>query len=302
MISLLCSHCGKSFLYSEKSGHKPGYCSEVCRKQQKLKRDQAANPRKGIRTLVCVGCGTNFLNSRAREFCSVRCYYRFKVGFRQGVKKAVCIGCSTEFEFDCQRGSKKTYCSDFCRRNARHSRAISKPLCVVENCKNHRQYSSGLCNSCYYRKRNTGTTERRVFTYRVLRPGGYVVLGGSEAKNHPLSTGGMLFEHRKVLYDAIGEGPHSCFWCGESVRWIKSKCVKGSLVPDHLDGNKQNNDPGNLVPSCNKCNSLRGQFMGWVRKHKDDPWLWRMYVEAMKTISKKKPKSTEGQTVLELVG
>jgi hypothetical protein len=31
------------------------------------------------------------------------------------------------------------------------------------------------------------------------------------------------------------------------------------LVPDHLDGNRLNNDPANLVPACTPCNVMRGR-------------------------------------------
>jgi len=71
---------------------------------------------------------------------------------------------------------------------------------------------------------------------------------------HPLVTAnGELKEHRKVLYDAIGPGPHECHWgCGKVLEWI---APQGQIVcVDHLDGDRLNNDPQNLVPSCVRCN------------------------------------------------
>jgi hypothetical protein len=153
---------------------------------------------------------------------------------------------------------------------------MAQPLCVVEGCRNPRVSSrSGICNSCYIRLRRTGTLERRVWNYRSLHSNGYIVVRN---QTHPLANRqGILYEHRKVLFDALGEGPHPCYWCQSPVMWMKGKCLRGSLVPDHLDGNKINNELANLVPACNRCNAVRGLFMAWVRDHHNDPVLWEMY-------------------------
>lgn len=72
-------------------------------------------------------------------------------------------------------------------------------------------------------------------------------------KDHPLAgSRGRLSVHRKVLYDKIGPGDHKCNWCPKMVGWVKK-----TLVPDHLDWDKTNNDPDNLVPSCQPCNTKR---------------------------------------------
>lgn len=69
---------------------------------------------------------------------------------------------------------------------------------------------------------------------------------------HPVAGGrGLVFVHRVVLYDKIGPGAHPCHWCGVAVTWGID------LYTDHLDFNTINNDPANLVPSCNPCNAGR---------------------------------------------
>ena len=75
--------------------------------------------------------------------------------------------------------------------------------------------------------------------------------------DHPLAgKDGKVYEHRKVLYDSIGPGPHECYWgCGKAVDWGGGH---EGLVADHLDGDTLNNTPENLVPSCRMCNWNRG--------------------------------------------
>lgn len=74
---------------------------------------------------------------------------------------------------------------------------------------------------------------------------------------HPTaSKNGAVFDHRVVLYDAIGGGQHACHWCAKPVAWEQDQ-HDGGLEVDHLDGDKLNNDRSNLVPSCTSCNAKR---------------------------------------------
>jgi hypothetical protein len=76
-------------------------------------------------------------------------------------------------------------------------------------------------------------------------------------RDHPLAPpSGIVPVGRLVLYGEIGPGPHRCHWCGKGVRWSKG-IGPDVLIVDHLDWNRDNNDPTNLVPSCNSCNVRR---------------------------------------------
>lgn len=91
--------------------------------------------------------------------------------------------------------------------------------------------------------------------------------------NHPLaSKTGKVLVARLVLYEKLGPGPHPCHWCSEIVEWTAFRdgrgCRKGTLAADHLDGDKHNNEPENLVAACNDCNTLRGYMHGWSERHK----------------------------------
>lgn len=78
-------------------------------------------------------------------------------------------------------------------------------------------------------------------------------------KSHPLTTPSRFIpEHRLVLYDAIGPGPHPCHWCSKPVDWLTGhRTGEGALVVDHLDCNQRNNALENLAPSCHACNQRR---------------------------------------------
>jgi hypothetical protein len=192
-----------------------------------------------------------------------------------GVRTVECKYCGHEFSYEQKTGRGPSYCSLICRKARDNARTNARPQCRIDGCDNKAVYSDGICNACYTRRYRTGTLERRVYKYRSVTSHGYIVLVGRD--DHPMSVRGRMYEHRQVLYDAIGPGPHVCHWCSASVNWVKGLCTKGSLVPDHLDGNKANNTRTNLVPACQQCNAARGLFMSWVRKHEDDPLLWQMY-------------------------
>ncbi|TKT03424.1 HNH endonuclease [Streptomyces lasalocidi] len=77
---------------------------------------------------------------------------------------------------------------------------------------------------------------------------------------HPIATpSGITPYHRVVLFDKIGPGEHECHWCGKSVSWairFQDDYERG-LVVDHVNGIKNDNRPENLVPSCQRCNTVR---------------------------------------------
>lgn len=96
-------------------------------------------------------------------------------------------------------------------------------------------------------------TQRKGVGYRDIR-----------AIGHPLANkNGTAREHRIILFDRIGPGSHPCHWCGKAVTWRYPGADWGTprgcgvLITDHLDGDKRDNSPDNLVPSCHRCNVWR---------------------------------------------
>lgn len=165
-----------------------------------------------------------------------------------------------------------------------------KPLkarnkCSIEGCKCEAR-SRGWCQKHYSRFLRHGDPSKAAWTWSPFEKlerstgHGYITQRNSD---HPLARNGRIYKHRKVLYDTIGEGPHPCHWCqiplmwsapGDS--WRSSKCIQ----VDHVNSDKSNNTPDNLVPSCRKCNTNRGLFMSWVMKHQDDPFLLQLFQTA----------------------
>lgn len=83
-----------------------------------------------------------------------------------------------------------------------------------------------------------------------ISPQGYLMLHIDKQK---------IGKHRLVLYREIGPGWHRCHHCGRLVTWDHHHGVQPetALVVDHLDWDRLNNDPANLVPACNDCNARR---------------------------------------------
>jgi len=72
---------------------------------------------------------------------------------------------------------------------------------------------------------------------------------------HPLaSSNGKVYQHRQVLYDAMGYGPHLCYKCNAHINW------NVGLEVDHFDRVRFNNDIDNLGPICLPCNRASRQW------------------------------------------
>jgi hypothetical protein len=80
--------------------------------------------------------------------------------------------------------------------------------------------------------------------------------------NHPLAqANGWVFEHRAVLFERFGPQAQECHWCGVSLEW-------DAICIDHLNEDKGDNRPENLVISCNRCNRARGAMLPFIRAMK----------------------------------
>lgn len=146
--------------------------------------------------------------------------------------------------------------------NAR-ARYWSTGRCTVEGCE--REPKGRYCSMHVTRLKRTGTTYLAPRTGRHVTKNGYQVV---KRPGHPVARKtGWVLEHRAVLYDAIGEGPHPCHWCGKGLRWHANYRKDADyLVVDHLDNDPSNNDRDNLAPACTPCNTVHSYVIQRVRR------------------------------------
>lgn len=123
--------------------------------------------------------------------------------------------------------------------------------CDVSGCVRRTRSKNGkYCEMHYYRLRRNGSFDLLPWPQTIKQSAGYVL---AQVKGHPLAKRRFReYEHRIVYYNAHGEGPFKCHWCGKEVTWE-------TLHIDHLDDNKQNNDVNNLAATCPRCNQGRGR-------------------------------------------
>ena len=124
-------------------------------------------------------------------------------------------------------------------------------LCTANGCTNEvRSPGCPYCEMHYGRLRRNGTLENVKKAHKRVHSQGYIQ---APSETHPLAHGRCLaYEHRMVFYNAHGEGPFKCYWCGADITW-------DTLHIDHLNENKKDNDINNLVASCPICNIKRGR-------------------------------------------
>lgn len=131
----------------------------------------------------------------------------------------------------------------------------ARRVCSVPECDND-HFGHDLCQKHYYRWQRNGhpkAKKRRSPGAGSIATNGYMRI---TKHGHPLADSrGSVSEHRVVLFDTIGPGEHRCHWCQTPVYWDIQEGQ--GLVVDHVDGDKLNNIPENLVPACQPCNAHR---------------------------------------------
>lgn len=138
-----------------------------------------------------------------------------------------------------------------------HKPRINGGQCSREGCEKTAK-STGLCSMHCARFTRGGTFELRQTRKQLyVHSHGYLV---EYDPCHPLANSiGEIYQHRRVYYDAHGDGPFLCKWCGIEVSWK-------TLNIDHLNDCKNDNELSNLAATCSPCNKARGTHKIVIRK------------------------------------
>jgi len=123
-----------------------------------------------------------------------------------------------------------------------------------------------ICQKHYMRMYRHGDPLKTAWGSGVGAPStAYRWLSGRvRRKGHPLArANGEVWEHRANLYDKVGAGPHSCHYCGKVIHWFVVDPLHRNdprlVQVDHLDSDRSNNQPDNLVACCQPCNTKKAQ-------------------------------------------
>lgn len=255
-LNCTCTACGKKFHVSPsrvKSG-RGRYCSRRC-KDKAQRGENAPNWRGGPVKRICEVCSKEFYITRAKtmggkgRFCSNECRCIALSGENhpnwRGTNCA-CEVCGKEFYMNpahIKRGQGR-FCSRKCMGIAysgENGPCWKGPNCTCE-----------VCGKEFYAKPSWIAKGRGRFCSHKCRA---IAMSG---ENSPCWRGGIRFllyppEFNEVLKEQVREGQnHQCFICQ-----LPDKNRK-TLAVHHIDYDKVNNDPGNLVALCSSCHGATG--------------------------------------------
>lgn len=128
--------------------------------------------------------------------------------------------------------------------------------CSVPGCdKPLRSPGADWCAMHYHRWYRHGSVEKVAAKVRPQFPRYRQTM----RHGHPIAgKSGKVYVHRLVLFETIGPGTHPCHWCCRQVSWDLPKGQPDALQADHLNHDRLDNRPENLVPACGPCNTARG--------------------------------------------
>ena len=199
-------------------------------------------------TMICQQCGSEFIYLRAqhkRRFCSQECYHKSHIGRDKKRITRLCEFCGKQFEIKLYEIDRARFCSCACR---------DKSLTLIYG-KNHPSWQGGdvecrceMCGASFYARRarvdhgvarfcSRHCYERYQAEY-CIGDHAYNWKGGLSLE--PYSPEFNKRTRRSVLKRDSGE----CLICG---------ATDGRLAVHHIDYNKKNSDPSNLVILCQVC-------------------------------------------------
>jgi len=257
----VCQQCGKEF-YTPPSNIKRGYgrfCTKKCKGKWQSKYcvgKNSAGWRYGRTKCSCKLCGKEFsvkksvIKNGGGKFCSKKCYGKWNSINRAGKNspfwaggklKRLCKNCGKEFEK--YRG---IFCSVACRHKGMSGKNSptwngGEVKCKCKNCGKVFSLMPSLLKSgqgVFCSRKCMGEWNSK---YRIGE-NSYNWLGGKSFEPYGI-------EFNKKLKEQIRKRDnYTCQECG-----IKQTELKTKLSIHHIDYDKKNNNPNNLIALCTSC-------------------------------------------------
>jgi len=244
-ITLTCEQCGNEFIIDP--GHaSQRFCSTVC----------VGESRKLPVTLTCQRCNEKFTvapwEASWRKYCSKDCHYKERDWSPPVILK--CEYCGNEFTIPTwiARKQNQKYCSRECSNKGRTGKPLSQPrgrpkvTLTCQHCDKpfivHACYSHRKCCS-----RECAIAERPSMA----------------GANNPAWNGGTSFEpYNPEFNDDLRRSirkrdNYTCQSCG-----ITQDNNGIALDVHHIDFDKKNSNPNNLISLCRSCHA-------WYNTHRD---------------------------------
>ncbi len=243
-----CLICNKEFETLVNSKRK--YCSRECYYKSKEK--------KIIK--ICGYCGKEFSQPGAKLYCSPRCY---QSASRKRITK-ICPVCQRSFTTF--PSTNRIYCSEKCYGMSQRRRI--KKVCIICSKKFEVVRSQKEAKYCSDKCRYIGNRGHIAWDKGLKRPKHSERM---KRENNPNWQDGIsnlpyTFEFNKQLKELIRHGDsYKCQLCGIP----ECENIK-KLSIHHIDYNKENPEPNNLITLCISCNSKvnfnRSRWEGYFDK------------------------------------
>lgn len=236
---------------------------------RRIKRKLGVSTRSFKISKVCACCGKEFPvfpSDKDHKYCSRICFHKYQ-GERQrgrnnpywkgGSVERVCLACKKIFPVE--RSELRRNGGKFCSTKCQY-RYMKK--------ENHPSWRGGLvkkvCKNCgkdfYITKANERRRQSKYCSMKCFglsnRGSNHIWWkGGSSWKDYPLEFNRQLKELIRI------RDGHRCQKCGcPEIENIKK------LAVHHIDYNKQNLNPSNLISLCNRCNiSVNAKRSKWTK-------------------------------------
>ena len=245
-IKGICIRCGDEFL--KRSDSKSQYCSSSCAQKDIPKTKTIGethwNWKGGISKIKCIDCGKEIKRNktgRCRKCSDKYLVNELATNWKGGISKAICVDCGKTIKGNTKRC--KTCFDKFNRgkNNAMFNRrglltnrwkaGIKDNFCEVCGKKLSRYSNSIVCIRCYNGKYTPGYIDGRSYNTCGLYKYGKEFRG--KLKNSIKERDGYECQYPEC----------------------NNKDLKKVLCIHHIDYNKKNNDPSNLISLCRNCHS-----------------------------------------------